>query len=119
MYVCIILYVNCCYMMMSMLLFIVMFRGCSGSQKVGARKIARCQLNLFTRSQFFRTETVDDCMYLACSVSCINGPDLFVQMLMSVLYFCFSFRFIYCNPGRFSLFSLIRLSVNFIESFYT
>jgi hypothetical protein len=36
-------------------------------------------------------ETVDDCMYLACSVSCINGLDLFVQMLMSVLYFCFSF----------------------------
>jgi hypothetical protein len=29
----------------------------------------------------------------ACSDSCINGPDLFVQMLMSVLYFCFSFRF--------------------------
>jgi hypothetical protein len=30
---------------------------------------------------------------VSCSVSCINGPDLFVQMLMSVLYFCFSFRF--------------------------
>jgi hypothetical protein len=23
----------------------------------------------------------------------MNGPDLFAQMLMSVLYFCFSFRF--------------------------
>ena len=73
----------------------------SGSEKVGATKIARCHFQvpvyepakIFTKSQFFRTETVDDCMYLACSVSCINGPDLFVQMLMSVLYFCFSFRF--------------------------
>ena len=43
-------------------------RGCSGSQKVGASKIARCHFqepvyepaNIFTRIQFFRTETVDD-----------------------------------------------------------
>ena len=47
---------------------------------------------IFTRSQFFEPK-LDDCMYLACSISCINGPDLFVQMLMSVLYFCCSFRF--------------------------
>jgi len=83
-------------------------RGCSGSQKVGARKIAMCHFQvpvLKVRSQFrsqlkflqganFFEPKLDDCMYLACSVSCINGPDLFVQMLMSVLYFCFfSFRF--------------------------
>ena len=82
-------------------------RGCSGSQKVGARKIARCHFRmpvLKVRSQFrsqlknlqganFFEPKLDDCMYLACSVSCVNGADLFVQMLMSVLYFCFSFRF--------------------------
>jgi hypothetical protein len=38
-------------------------------------------------ANFFEPK-LDDCMYLACSVSCINGPDLFVQILMSVLYFC-------------------------------
>jgi hypothetical protein len=84
-----------------------MRRGCSGSQKVGARKIARCHFRmpvLKVRSQFrsqlknlqganFFEPKLDDCMYLACSVSCVNGADLFVQMLMSVLYFCFSFRF--------------------------
>ena len=79
-------------------------RGCSGSQKVGARKIARChfqvpvlkvrsqfrsQLKFLQGANFFRTETVDDCMYLACSISCINGPDLFVQMLMSIVVLFF------------------------------
>jgi hypothetical protein len=34
---------------------------------------------------------VDDCIHVP--VSCINGPDLFIQMLMYVLYLCFSFRF--------------------------
>ena len=32
-------------------------------------------------------------LHVPLPVSCINGPNLFVQMLMSVLYFCFSFRF--------------------------
>ena len=87
-------------------------RGCSGSQKIGARKIARCHFQvpfLKVRSQFrsqlkkilqganFFEPKLDICMYhyhwVSGSVSCINGPDLYVQMLMSVLYFCFSFRF--------------------------
>ena len=71
-------------------------RGCSGSLKVGARKIARSQfrsqLKFLQGANIFEPK-LDDCVYLACSVSCMNGPDLFVQMLMSVLYFCFSFRF--------------------------
>jgi hypothetical protein len=50
----------------------------------------RSQLK-FTRSQFFRTET--GYLHVPLPVSCINGPDLYVQMLMSVLYFCFSFQF--------------------------
>jgi hypothetical protein len=38
-----------------------------------------------------RTET--GYLHVPLPVSCINGLDLYVHMLMSVLYFCFSFRF--------------------------
>ena len=44
---------------------------------------------MFTRSHFFRTETV----MIACTWHVQFHVFLFVQMLMSVLYFCFSFRF--------------------------
>ena len=82
-------------------------RVCSGSHKVGARKIARCHFQvpvLKVRSQF-RSQLKKNykepifsnrnCgwLHVPLPVSCINGLDFFVQMLMSVLYYCFSFRF--------------------------
>ena len=85
-------------------------RGCSGSKKVGARKIARCHFqvpvlkvrsqfrsqlkflqgaNFFEPKQWMIAYTTTSSMFSFM----YKWSDLFVQMLMSVLYFCFSFRF--------------------------
>jgi hypothetical protein len=59
------------------------------------RSQLRSQLKILQGANFFEPKL----WMIACTTtsfmfcSRINGPDLFVQMLMSVLYFCFSFRF--------------------------
>ena len=77
----------------------VVYRGCSGSQKVGARKITRCQF----RSQLNFLQGVNIFKLKLWMIACTTTSFMFSFMykwsgfvctkLMSVLYFCFSFRF--------------------------
>ena len=81
-----------------------LLRGCSGSQKVGARKITRCHFHfqvpvLKVRSQFRSQlkflqgaiffEPKSGWLQVPLPVSCINGPDLFVQMYVCIVLLFF------------------------------